>query len=422
MSKYFVAAFFIALLQLFFPQGFVFSDGDFVASRTTSRDDCIDVWKKHGFMTEDYDGLNKHLHRSVDSGEVPGGAMLLMHDGDVIFRQAFGYGHIRRKIPFSIESRFFAASLSKPIIATLVVKLDAEGIVDLDQPLDETLPCVANLRSESGDLPASMPTLRQCLHHTAGFRGDEGPSTRPWLKWKHKGYSLSEVVEKESMIPLAANPGTRYAYSGIGYDFVGRVIELATGQALESALQKYLCEPLGMIDTTFYPDEQTQNDMPSFYWRHRSDGSFRRRIDQPNVRPDDYTSVGGGIVTTIDNLAKFLQVHLNGGLIHGVRWIDEASLNQMYVRKKPGSFYGLGFVLGPADENGLASWILHTGSSGTMFWCDRQRKVVGVIATQQRLSDGTAMPESDRSIPLDTPSWTRQTKADYIDPVFGWTK
>ena len=54
------------------------------------------------------------------------------------------------------------------------------------------------------------------------------------------------------------------------------------------------------------------------------------------------------------------------------------------------------FCLGPADEQGHGSWILHTGSSGTMFWCDRQRKVIGVIATQHRYSDGEKMPESEK--------------------------
>ena len=162
----------------------------------------------------------------LQAGEVPGGAILLVHKGEVIFKEAFGYGHIQKETPFTEDGQFVAASISKSIIATLIVKLAADEVVDLDQPIDEQLPIAKTLKLSSGERPMRTPTLRECLHHTAGFRSDEGPGTKPWLQWKHQGLTLAEVIEHEAEIPLSQNPGERYAYSGIGYDFAGRVVEV----------------------------------------------------------------------------------------------------------------------------------------------------------------------------------------------------
>ena len=393
-----------------------------VTTKVRADDGYLSTWSEHGFSAESRSALADHLRKSVEAGEVPGGAILLMHHGDVIFRQSFGYGHIRRQTPFSVDSHFRAASISKSIIATLIVKLAADGVLRLDEPIDQMLPIAARLRLKSGRPPTRMPTLRECLHHSAGFRADDGPGTRPWLEWTHKGLTLAEVVEHEAEIPMSEEPCTKYAYSGIGYDFAGRVVEVVTGKPIDDVLQEQLCRPLGMTDTTYHPDPDVHDRLPSFYWRHRSDGKLVRRRNQPHVPTGEYKSVGGGIVTTLNDLGRLLLMHQNAGQVRGRQWIESKWLREMYVRKKPGSYYGLGFVLGPADENGQGQWIMHTGSSGTMFWLDRQRQVIGVIATQHHYSKGADMPESEKVIPVDAISWTKRTKAAFIDPVFGWDK
>ncbi len=378
------------------------------------------TWLRHGFTAQSRDALQDHLRTSVHSGTVPGGALLLIRNDETIMREGFGFGHIRRQQPFTPDAVFRIASLSKPIIATLVVKLHADGVLDMHQPIRTYLPQAELLRLQSGEKPSRIPTLAECLKHTAAFAADESEIGRPWLTFTGKGLSLAEVVQHEVALPMSRDPGQTFAYSGIGYDIAGRIIESVTDRSLEQVLQSELCEPLGMTHTTYYPDRVTYDAMPSFYWKWRSDGKFRRRIDRPLVPTGEYVSVGGGIVSTLDDLASFLRLHRNLGNHQGKPLLPRAAIEKMYVREEPGSFYGCGFTLGPADENGLASWIYHTGSSGTMFWLDRQRDTIGVLATQHALSAGEAIPESKKLIKNGTPSWQKVFKQTHLDPILGW--
>jgi CubicO group peptidase (beta-lactamase class C family) len=392
-----------------------------IAIATTAEDLAVGDWIKHGFHADARARLLAHLDESVRSGKVPGGAMLLLHQGRVIFREDFGFAHIRREEPFSVDAPFRIASISKPIIATLTVKLSAEGRLDLDQSIDAYLPEMNSLRLQSNSPIERAPTIAECLKHTAGFVSDYEEGGRPWLTPSVKGKTLAQVVGLESQIPMRRSPGQAFAYSGIGYDIVGRIIEVVTQRSLNDVMQEELCVPLGMAQTTYYPEEAAQKEMPSFYWQWRSDGGFRRRLDQRTVEEGQYASVGGAIISTADDLAKFMMLHRNAGSVDGKQFIDAIAMKRMYTREKPGAYYGLGFTLGPAGEDGLASWIYHSGSSGTMLWLDRTHDVIGVIATQHSRSSGAEMPETEKVIPLGAPNWQSETKEDFIDPVFGWT-
>ncbi|TWU19445.1 serine hydrolase domain-containing protein [Allorhodopirellula heiligendammensis] len=386
-------------------------------SIASGEDLVISNWTEHGLSPESRASLESHLFESVDEGNVPGGSILILHAGEVIFRKGFGYAHLRHERPFSADAPFRIASLSKSIIATLTVILDERGDLDLDSPIDRYLPSASRLRLGSGAQPERLPTIAECLKHTAGFISDYDDGGRPWLVYTGRGKSLAEVVELEIEMPMARRPGESFAYSGIGYDIVGRVIEKVCDQPLDEVLQQELCQPLGMLDTTYFPDERTRQQMPSFYWQWRSDGHFRRQLDREQIPRDEYKSVGGGIVSTLDDLARFLLLHRNRGLVGNESFVDPITLERMYWRQKPGAFYGLGFTLGPQADDALPNWIFHSGSSGTMMWWDRQRDVIAIIATQHRRSAGEQKPGTPAQISLDTPSWQAMTKSQWIDPI-----
>ncbi|WP_372718604.1 serine hydrolase domain-containing protein [Novipirellula sp.] len=371
----------------------------------------------HILAPQDHNMLRKHLDESVLRGEVPGGALLLVHEGQTVFKDGFGFRHIKHGKPFTADTPFHVASISKPIIATLVVKLAAERRLDLDRPIDAYLHEMSDLVLESGERPVTIPTLRQCLSHTAGFRSDYDEGGRPWLRLRGQGMTLADAVTDEAKIPMPIHPGTEFAYSGIGYDIAGRIVELSTGSSLETAIQTELFEPLGMTQTTYYPDEETAEQMADFYWLWRSDGKFRRKLPPPLIPAGKYKSVGGGIVSTLDDLNKFMLLHQNHGVHDGKPFIPRDAIEQMYRGDRPGKFYGLGFMLKSTGKDGLANQISHSGSSGTLMWLDRQRQSIGVLATQHRFSDGKKMPESQKRIPADAPTWQATTKKEVLDPV-----
>lgn len=387
-------------------------------SVASGEDLAIGDWTKHGFSPESKTSLESHLGASVRAGLVPGGSLILLHQGEVIFRDGFGFAHLRDEQPFTADMQFRIASLSKSIIATLTVLLDDHGQLDLDAPIDRYLPSAKRLRLASGELPTRLPTIAECLKHTAGFACDYDEGGRPWLSLTGQDKSLEQVVELETAMPMTRSPGEAFAYSGIGYDIVGRVIEIVCNRSLNEVLQQELCQPLGMSQTTYYPDAAAVDEMPSFYWQWRSDGGFRRQLHRKPIPDGDYKSVGGGIVSTLDDLARFLLLHRNGGRVGSQLLINGRALDRIYQRQKPGAYYGLGFTLGPTGDDASAEWIFHSGSSGTMMWWDRQRDVIGIMATQHTRSAGKRAAQVSPVIPLDAPSWQATTKAEQIDPIF----
>ena len=128
-------------------------------------------------------------------------------------------------------------------------------------------------------------------------------------------------------------------------------------------------------------------------------------------------------MSTPTDLATFLLMHRNRGMHAGRQLIPAESLSEMYARRRPWLRYGLGFVLGPGSDKlgGCTVWIYHTGSTGTMFWLDFERDIIGVLLTQTQRSSGRKAPESQRKISRDAPAFIRVVKKK-VDAIFGWTE
>ena len=387
-------------------------------------------WVGHGLSGDRKMELEQFLSSSYERGDTAGGSALLMHAGEVVFEHAFGFADIQRRRLFEMSTPCRVASISKPIVATLVVKLAAEGRVELDSPIDRYLPQYAGIRLRSGEELRRMPRVQELLRHTAGFTPDDKEGGRPWFWKEARGKTLAEMVALYPVFPvegLYCNPGGGCWYSGMGYDVAGRIVEVATGQPFHEVLRREFCEPLGMTDTCLLPDAGLRARAARRYYHWRSDGSFHRRIPRrsPSVADGDasspYTPIGGGVLSTPSDLAAFLMLHRNRGEVDGARFVPEAALRRMAERKRPWPRYGMGFQLGPGvpELGGHTAWIRHSGSSGTVCWLDFEHDVVGVILTQTERSRGRAMPEEEKLIPKAAPTFPEVVKSK-IDAVFGW--
>ena len=389
-------------------------------------------WEAHGLPIESKKELQQFLAGSYERRETVGGSILIMHAGEVVFEQAFGYANIRHRRAFEMSTPCWIASISKPIVATLAAKLAADGKLDLEAPIDQYLPELAGIHLRSGRPLTRMPRVRELLKHTAGFTPDGKKGGRPWF-WKEcVGKTLADMVELYPVFPvpgLYCNPGRGCWYSGMGYDVAGRIIEVATGRPSHVVLDDELCDPLGMRDTSLLPDKALRSRAASRYYHWRSDGSFHYKIPRAaptapiNGTSSPYVPIGGGILSTPADLATFLLLHRNRGMHKGRQFIPPEALAEMYERTRPWPRYGMGFVLGPPSPefDGHTAWIMHTGSSGTVCWLDLEHDVIGVILTQTQRSRGQKMPEPEKKVREDAPGFALIVK-DRIDAIFGWRR
>ncbi len=230
-------------------------------------------WKQHNVTDAQREQILAAFQAGIDQKFIPGGALMLIHKGEVILSEAFGVADIETQRSFLTSSPCRIASLTKPHTATVLVRLAAEGKVSLDATVDTYLPEFKGVRVQGEGKAAEAPTLLQCLSHAAGFAGNNVLKAGKFSV-KLDG-DLSDVIKDLATKEQVAAPGTRYAYSRFGYMTAGRVAEVITGRPYPELMQTLLLKPLGAETATFTPPEAMLILMPVPYERTKT--GFRRR-------------------------------------------------------------------------------------------------------------------------------------------------
>src|SRR5262249_6195628 len=133
------------------------------------------------------------------------------------------------------------ASMSKPVLATLLLMLQDEGLLNVDDPVEKYLPEFKGLKNADGK--AAKVTIRHLLTHTSGSGKIPAPRARECK-------TPTDVIPLSAAKPVSFSPGSKWTYCQSGINTGGRIAEVVTGEPLDKLLKKRLFDPLGMKDTT----------------------------------------------------------------------------------------------------------------------------------------------------------------------------
>lgn len=192
-----------------------------------------------GFDAERLGAVDTLLERGIAGGLFPAAVYLVLRRGRIAARGAFGLAQpdASPPVPATLETIFDMASVSKPITATLLLQCVEEGRLHLGQTVADFLP-------EAAESPVGPVSLRQLATHTSGLP--------PW-KPLYKTEAASPVADI-LVTPLEAEPGTRYAYSDLGYILLGEILARVTERPLDRLAQKRIFAPLGMARSGYCPE------------------------------------------------------------------------------------------------------------------------------------------------------------------------
>jgi CubicO group peptidase (beta-lactamase class C family) len=361
------------------------------------------AWLAHGFTAAQRDSLREVWRWGMAERFVPGGAMLIVHRGETVFREAFGVADLATGRPFTVDAPCRLASVTKPFTATLFARLVEAGWLAWDDPVDKFLPEFAKLEVRGQGRAKRAPLVRELLSHTAGFAGND--ERRSGAVEISPGSTLAEVAATLAQAGLVREPGSGYAYSGFGYMVAGRVAEVATGREFSALMHEQLGEPIGAGRAVFHSSAAADllARMPVMY--DRIGGSLvpvaAAGREDAAVR---FPNPGGGLVATLDDVGRLLRLHRDRGVAADTSLLLPASLRALYVRQAATNRegYGLGFNLLHAGADGVADRVQHGGASGTLALIDFQRDVFVVVLTQvptkQRLPFGKRLSQAIDSI------------------------
>jgi CubicO group peptidase (beta-lactamase class C family) len=333
---------------------------------------------------EQLDSLAEIMNQAVTDKQVAGASFIVMHQGEVVFREGFGYADIESMRPFTADELLPIASVSKPFMASVVMALVDQGKLNLDDPVEKYLPAFKGKRVQGSESPAKPMTIRQLISHTGGFWGNKGISSEKMDLIRNFERPLDETIDLVAKYGLAYEPGTKWVYSGVGYCVLGRVVEVALGESLEVISQEALFRPMGLSKTTFLPSREMRKTVPTAYLREGRE--LKAKDSLAEIEDLRFILPGGSLFTNLDALAAFGQMHLNDGLYDGKRILSKESVAEMRKLQgpeKPSRTYGLGWFRDDVSDSGLAELTFHGGALGAHLRIDRRRELVCAFLVNQ---------------------------------------
>jgi CubicO group peptidase (beta-lactamase class C family) len=364
--------------------------------------------------------LRLHFDRYVEDGRLPGWLAVVHRDAETHIERG-GCRDIEAEAPVEEDTLWRIYSMTKPITTVAAMMLWEEGHFELKDPISRWLPEFAEVRVFRGGAMAKVVTepvleplaMWHLLTHTSGLTyGFHHASPVDELyraagfEWgSPPGMDLEACCAAWAELPLLFQPGTEWNY-GVSTDVLGRVIEVISGQPLDEFFAARVLGPLGMVETWFHAPEPEHHRLAALYTPHPETGrATRSPMSDAAMRPPEFLSGGGGLVSSAADYLRFTRMLLGGGELDGVRLLSPRTVRMMASNHLPGhadleafgrplfaetTFDGVGFGLGFSvvedpvagrypSSRGEFAW---GGAASTAFWVDPAERMVVLFFTQ----------------------------------------
>lgn len=359
--------------------------------------------------------MRDHFLGEIERGHRAGYVYSLARIGGDASLECLGFADLEAGVPMKPDTGFRLASMSKALTSAAAMLLVDRGELAVDQPVADFIPEFAATRvfdglADDGSLKtapqAQAMSVFHLMTHTSGLDGLTR-LTNPAAQQQGAALFASLASQGDLAVqaarfaeaPLAFQPGEGWGY-GVSTDVLGRVVEVVSGQPLETFMRSALLEPLGMDATYFIGPEGGVSDLARMY--EKSDSGLRE-VSHPadGIR---WAAGGMGMASTVPDYMNFLRMMASGGVHEGERILSPAAISgltqnalnaaQMPVNVNtpvsPGAGHSLGFGVvvedppsPPPHRVGDYRW---GGSSGTAYFVSPNARLYGAIMAQYALS------------------------------------
>ena len=291
---------------------------------------------------------------ALKRGDVAGGVIVVVKDGQVLFSRGYGYADLDKRTPVSPDTTLFRpGSVSKLFTWTAVMQQVEQGKLDLDRDVNDYLDFTIPPRD------GKPVTLRQLMTHTAGFEeAAKGlfPATAADIDLEH--YLKAHIPTR------IFAPGEIVAYSNYGCGLAGYIVQRVSGERFEDYVQKHIFDPLGMDHSSFeQPLPGALAPLMAKGYKKASDG-----------KPQDFELVdpapAGALSSTAADMARFMIAHLQDGRFGDTRILQQATAELMHSPQYTAAPGLNGFDLGFYQENRNGQRIIGHGGDTIVFHSD----------------------------------------------------
>ena len=364
-----------------------------------------------GFSSARLGRIDSLMSGLVREGRIPGGVVFISRNGKAVMYKAWGYRNIDTKEALQRTDIFRIASQSKAITSTAVLMLWEDGKIGLDDPISRYIPEFKDAKILKTFNPAdstyttepakSQPTIRHLLTHTAGVDYAVIGSANHRAIYAKAGIPSgiggpgAKICDKMRILgglPLKHEPGADFTYA-LGLDILGCLVEVVSGTSFDQFLRTRIFDPLGMKDTWFYLPSDRGSRLVTLHAGVSGKSVVRKEPVFDNIDPDypksngTYFSGGGGMSSTAEDYARFLQMYLNKGELNGVRLLSPKTVEMIMTEQFPKEGFGVGLAFGletlgndwqSPRSLGSFAW---GGAFNTIYWADPKEGLIAQIYT-----------------------------------------
>lgn len=333
--------------------------------------------------------IKEMLAKAVENKDIAGANLLVLEHNEEIFYFETGYAHIESQKKMQRDSIFRLYSMTKPVTAVAVMKLMEQGLIDLYESVETFLPgfkgqkVVVNGEQIEPKRPVNIMDL---LAMTSGlvYGGESVTGQMTTAFWneldarllEENAMTTVEAMNQLGHIPLLFHPGEAWEY-GTSADVLGAIVEIVSGKKFSRFLEDELFKPLGMTDTGFYVPEEKRHRLVTTYERVLKEGEVdlvtysgnHLGIINAMDREPAFESGGAGLVSTIDDYAKFAQMLMQEGIYNGTRILKAKNVEYLTTRiltQKQQAFFDNWHTLAGHSYGSLMRIVTDTKKAGTI--------------------------------------------------------
>ena len=370
-----------------------------------------------GMSAEKLNRIDALVEKSIADKKTPGAVVLVGHQGKIVYRKAFGNRAVVPNVEkMTVDTIFDLASLTKVVATTTsIMQLVEQGKIRLNDTIGNFIP-------EIEDKDVKKVTIQQLLTHTGGFRPDFDLRE----KWTGREGMLDALKREKLRTPA----GTKFVYSDIGFIVLGEIVgrledstDCPYSNCPDRFAERNIFANLKMKDSAFFrlgnksvenlmrqidifdkrvaPTENIKGQNSYLGSTFEGDEKTGDKILRGQVHDPTAFRMGGvaghaGLFSTADDLARFCQMLLNGGILDGKRILSANTVARMtapIVVSEDGATRGLGWDINTAFSSNRGELFPlgsfgHTGFTGTSVWIDRVSQTFVIFLSNRVHPDG----------------------------------
>ena len=248
-------------------------------------------------------GLDAMIRALLRDWRVPGLALAVIAEGEVVAARGYGYADLEKKQSVTPDTTFAIGSCTKAFTTTALAMLVERGALDWDRPVRDYLPGFRLLDEVAG----ARVTARDLACHRTGL-----PSHDP--VWYRAGVSRHELVKRLAHLAPSRDFRSAYQYNNLMYIAAGVLVEAISGQTWEDFTRRRILDPLGMHRTSYSPARALALGGLALPYMERNGRATRIPFMSEG---EDALSAAGWIHSSVAEMTRWLGLHLAGGVIPG---------------------------------------------------------------------------------------------------------